>query len=330
MTIQRITALCLLLTLTSTIDAKIVFLSERDDGQTSDIYVMDDDGSNVERLTDNPFLEVDLRWSPDGLHIAFSRIGEDLQTADVFVMNRDGTALKNITNNPPTLDADPSWSPDSGHIAFISSRNNDGFNIYTIDLLTDNVTRLTREDDIEDEVAHKPDFSPDGRYIVYLQTTPGKPLTVRTMRANGTGINELIPAEDRLVRSSPRWSPDGSEILYGETEYGANREILSDRVFIYRWRIRGRRLLKTPRNWSVQTLSWAGRNAVLIAAEEYGALDSQRDIYRYDLLTDTITNLTNSPGDDYGQDWISDRTYSVGYAGKLAIQWGALKALPEE
>ena len=311
-------ALSLLLIVSFLADAKIVFQSNRADGQTYDIYVMDDDGSNVQRLTDNPVPDGNPRWSPDSLHVAFDRASKDGQLSDVFIMNRYGAAEKNITSDHPH-NAAPSWSPDGGHIAFVSSSGDTPWNIYTIDLLTDDVKRLTGDGGTD-----YPDFSPDGIHIVYTQSSPGLWRTLHTMRADGRQKKELIPA-DGLLRFAPRWSPDGSEILYAEVTYGPNIELLSNRVIIDAWGYRERRVLKIPRNWAVVSLSWAGRDAVLIAAWELDSPDSQRDIYRYDLGTDTITNLTNSPGDDDGQDWIRDSIYDVAYAGKLAIQWGALK-----
>ena len=316
-------ALSLLLTVSFIADAKIVFQSNRADGQTYDIYVMDDDGSNVQRLTDNQVTDAFPRWSPDSLHIVFDRSSEDHQTSDVFVMNRNGTDPQNITNSP-TLNVLPSWSPDGRSIAFVSATDDTPWNIYTINLLTDEVKRLTRNTEHEDGGAYYPDFSPDGRHIVYTQSTPRMWRTLHTMQADGTRQNELIPS-DGVFRNAPRWSPDGTKILYVEKDYGPNLEKLSNRVIIDGWRFRERRVLKTPGNWSAQTFSWAGTNAVLIAAEELDSPDRQRDIYRYDLATDTITNLTNSPGHDYGQDWIRDSIYSVSPAGKIATLWGTLK-----
>ena len=316
-------AICLLLTIASIADAKIVFQSNRDDGQTYEIYVMDDDGSNVQRLTDNQIHDDLPRWSPDSLHIAFHRVAKDGETADVFVMNRNGTAVENITNHP-SLNGSPSWSPDGRHIAFVGDRDHNAFNIYTQDLLTGEVKRLTRNTDPEDGGTDYPDFSPDGRHIVYTQSTPRMWRTLHTMQADGTRQNELIPA-DGVFRHVPRWSPDGTGILYCETVLGPNFEVLSTRIRIVGWGIGERRALKTPRNWAVDSLSWAGTSTVLIAAEEHDSPDRQIDIYRYDLGTDTITNLTNSPGHDYGQDWIRDSIYDVSPAGKIATLWGALK-----
>ena len=38
----------------------------------SEIYVMDSDGNNLVRLTDNPASDKEPAWSPDGNRIAFS------------------------------------------------------------------------------------------------------------------------------------------------------------------------------------------------------------------------------------------------------------------
>ena len=72
----------------------------------AEIYVMNKDGTNMERL-----MVAQSRypsWSPDGTQIAFfsSRTGN----AEIFVMNADGSNPVNITNNP-TNDYNPSWSP---------------------------------------------------------------------------------------------------------------------------------------------------------------------------------------------------------------------------
>ena len=83
---------------------KIVFDSNRD-GKL-EIYVMDADGSNVQRLTHNDKTDSRPAWSPDGQRIVFnsSRDGN----LEIYVMDADGGNVERLTfNNHP--DGHPDW-----------------------------------------------------------------------------------------------------------------------------------------------------------------------------------------------------------------------------
>src|SRR5262245_14631694 len=63
-----------------------------------EIYVMDADGTALERLTDDDaYQDVSPAWSPDGSRIVFTGIldGDD---ADLFVMRADGSRIKQLTS----------------------------------------------------------------------------------------------------------------------------------------------------------------------------------------------------------------------------------------
>ena len=95
---------------------KIAFASRRDGNSeifygNSEIYVMNADGSNQTRLTNNPSFDMAPCWSPDGKKIAFYSLRNDVppekderlwyeMNAEIYVMNADGSEQKNITNNP--------------------------------------------------------------------------------------------------------------------------------------------------------------------------------------------------------------------------------------
>jgi Tol biopolymer transport system component len=138
--------------------SKIAFLSNRDFtpppsttgipfpipfSASIQLYIMNTDGSNVERLTHN--LDCDCRpaWSPDSTKIAFtaSSINNALET---YVINSDG--------NNQTLLADgvyPAWSPDGTQIAYVGApqdiyvMNADGTNPTKITSVSGNYQNLT-------------------------------------------------------------------------------------------------------------------------------------------------------------------------------------------
>jgi hypothetical protein len=101
---------------------RIAFSSDREG--LPQIYVMDADGSHLERLSD---VEGEYpSWSPDGSTIAFaSQVGGTTPFGDpdydILVMDADGGNVRNLTNDPDAYDMYPSFSPDGTAIAFEST-----------------------------------------------------------------------------------------------------------------------------------------------------------------------------------------------------------------
>ena len=121
--------------------ARIAFVSERDGNM--EIYVMDNDGGNPRRLTNNPLDEWYPSWSPDGKRIAFTSM-KNGGNWEIYVMDADGGNQRNLTKNPFS-DRDPSWSPDGKRIAFVSNRDEDeNREIYVMDADGGNPQNLTK------------------------------------------------------------------------------------------------------------------------------------------------------------------------------------------
>ena len=108
---------------------RIVFSARREGhvenkfGITYEIYVMDSDGGNLQRLTENRKNDESPSWSPDGQRIVFEsdRKGE-FENYDIYVMDSDGGNLQKLTNTRG-WDTGASWSPDGNRITFMSERS---------------------------------------------------------------------------------------------------------------------------------------------------------------------------------------------------------------
>jgi Tol biopolymer transport system component len=92
---------------------QIAFPGGRDGND--EIYVMNDDGSGLVRLTDNPAPDRDPAWSPYGRRIAF--VSNRSGPAEVHTMSTSGSKFTRITNLGGEA-TDLTWSPEGLRIAF--------------------------------------------------------------------------------------------------------------------------------------------------------------------------------------------------------------------
>ena len=96
---------------------KLVFSSQRDGNP--EIYVINADGTGLQRLTKNRAIDTKPSWSPDGSMIVFS---SDRKRNEIYIMNADGRDVTQLTKNS-FADTGPAWSPNGTRIVFTSNRD---------------------------------------------------------------------------------------------------------------------------------------------------------------------------------------------------------------
>lgn len=98
----------------------MVFVSGRSGPQQ--IYRMNMDGADVERLTPGEGEASNPSWNQDGQHIAFSWTqGYATGNFNIFIMD---VATRNYTQltHGEGRNENPSWAPDGRHLVFMSTR----------------------------------------------------------------------------------------------------------------------------------------------------------------------------------------------------------------
>ena len=180
---------------------QIAFVSTRI-GNGFKIYVMDADGKNPIRLTDE-LSERHPDWSPDGQKIAFTVLPdkEDL-VPHIAVMDADGNYRVRHEDHA----MEPSWSPDGQAIAFVSWRHG-GNEIYVIGADRQGLKRVTH--DLAPK--NRPSFSPDGQRIAYYAWHEGFD-RIYVMDTDGRKRKRLTHNQE--CHGDPAWSPDGQTIAY--------------------------------------------------------------------------------------------------------------------
>jgi len=170
---------------------RLAFTSNRDGNP--EIYVMNRDGSNLRRMTNNPAIDVTPTWSPTGNQLAW--VSDRTGLPHIYVMNVDGTGQRQLISE---ICDRPTWSSGQFNEIAYAARNGPGYDIKLYSFSTGEAKRLT--DGIGSN--ESPAFSPNGRHIAFTSTRNGKS-QVFTIDRDGNNLKQITREGNNKF---PNWS----------------------------------------------------------------------------------------------------------------------------
>ena len=184
-----------------------------------EIYVVDQDGYEPQKLTDHQSIAIAPTWSPDGANIAFTSYRYN--NPNLFIMDRTGARRKMVSNDPGLNDA-AAWSPDGEKIAYVLSAKGNS-DIYL--LLKDGTKkRITTYRGIDTS----PAWSPDGTRLAFTSDRNGTPqIYILDVEKGDQGPVKRI-SYGGGQNDDPSWSPDGKSIAYTSLRGGHFEIIVED------------------------------------------------------------------------------------------------------
>ena len=186
---------------------KIAFSSNR--RGSWDIYIMDTDGSDQVRLTQNPADDHSPVWSPTGEHILFvsDRGGVD----DLYVMGADGRHVRRVFRKSARR-IEPAWSPDGERIAFHAQLPQ--WSIQTATIHGADVKQVA----LSDPRGGNPSWSPDGSEIAFVGDI-NSARRIRIVTLDSRDVRTFLPNESSWMYS-PAWSPEGDRLAFSWYKWG--------------------------------------------------------------------------------------------------------------
>lgn len=201
--------------------SRVTFASDKGTAPSREIFIMDWDGANLEKISNHKSISLSPAWSPDGKKIAYTsyikRSRSKIRNADMFLFDLT-TGKRKLVSYREGLNSGASFAPDNQHI-FLTISQGKTPDIYKINFAGDIVSKITNGPAGAMNV--EPAVSPDGKKIAFSSDRAGRTM-IYTMNIDGSNVKRITFAGQ--FNASPAWSPDGKKIAFaGQT--GSNFDV---------------------------------------------------------------------------------------------------------
>ncbi|MBR3370213.1 MAG: Tol-Pal system protein TolB [Rhodobacteraceae bacterium] len=193
-------------------DSRVVFVAESGprDNRAKRLAIMDQDGENVEYLTDGRTLVIAPRMSPTGDRVVYTSY--ESGSPRIVLLNLASGQRQMVGDQPGAMTFSPRFAPDGQSLVYSLARGGNT-DLYRMDLRGGQQQQLTNSP----AIATAPSFSPDGRFIAFESDRSGTS-QIYVMPATGGEARRISFGQGRY--STPVWSPRGDLIAFTKSNAG--------------------------------------------------------------------------------------------------------------
>lgn len=180
-------------------------------GSSKEVYVMDWDGFEPDKITSHNDITLSPSWSTKGDKVAYTayvmHTKNKVKNADLFIFDRP-TGKRYLVSYRKGLNSGSAFEPGDKSLLITLSKDGNP-DIYRMTADGSTVNPLTNGPNRAMNV--EPAISPDGSTIAFSSDRSGKPM-IYTMDSKGGNVKRLTFAG--RYNSTPAWSPDGKTIAF--------------------------------------------------------------------------------------------------------------------
>ncbi len=263
-------------------DTRVIYVAESGPkaNRTRRLAIMDQDGANMQYLTDGSSMALTPRFAPNGDLVTYMNFADG--NPQVYLLQLSSGQQQRLANVGAMTFA-PRFSPDGGTVAF-SVEQGGATNLYAVSTGGGQPMQLTSGAAIDTG----PSYSPDGSRIVFESDRGGSP-QIYMMGAGGGNAQRISFGQGSY--STPVWSPKGDLIAYTRQSDGQFH------IGIMAPDGSGERLLYS--SFHAEGPTWAPNGRVIMFFQDPGGNDGPRlmsvDIWGRNPQTITTDTYASDP-----------------------------------